>query len=111
VIILLSNSAALRKAVKDALAPTKVTARKITPKQAARAKADAVVTTTALTSQVSWLAMRLMTPLIFVLPEAAAALNDYVASRPDAVLAGNDLQKIDSLVRAETKAGEQEVLL
>lgn len=110
-IVLLSNAVALRKTVKDALAPRKVTARRVTPKQAARATADAVVTTTALTSQVSWLAMRLDTPWIFVLPEATEALNDFVAERPDAVLAGNDLQKIDALVRAESKAGAQETLL
>lgn len=110
-IILLSNSAALRKAVRDALAPAQVTGRRVTPEQAARITADAIVTTTALTSSVSWLSLRLGCGLIFVLPEAAVALNEFCATRPTVYLAGNDLQKIDALVRAEIKGGEQEVLL
>lgn len=110
-IVLLSNSAALRNAVRDALAPLPVTARRVTPKQAAHVKADVVVTTTGLTSQVSWLSMRLGCPLVFVLPEAGKALTDYCAARSSVTLAGNDLQKIDSLVRAEVKGGEQEILL
>lgn len=111
-ITLLSNTAALRKTVKDALAPTKVRARKITAKQASRGlEADAVVTTTAINSSVARTAMRLGTGLIFVLPEAAEALGEFVARNPEAILAGNDIGKIDALVRADMRAGEQEVLL
>lgn len=112
-IILLSNTAVLRKTVKNVLAPTKVRARRISPKQAAgsRVTADAVVTTTSITSAVARTAMRLGTGLIFVLPEATEALVAWVAEHPDGVLAGNDIGKVDALVRAESKPGEQEVLL
>ncbi|MEU7814058.1 hypothetical protein [Pseudonocardia sp. NPDC049154] len=110
-ITLLSNTQALRKVVKDALAPTKVRARRVTARQAGRIEADAVVTTTSITSSVAKLAMRVGTGLIFVLPEAVESLTLYVAEHPDAVLAGNDIGKIDSLVRAEQRGGEQEVLL
>lgn len=111
-ITLLSNTQALRKTVKEALAPTKVRARKITAKQAGKGlEADAVVTTTSINSQVAKTAMRLGTALIFVLPEATDALVEFVARNPEATLAGNDIGRIDSLVRADMKAGEQEVLL
>jgi hypothetical protein len=112
-VVLLSNSPGLRKAVRNALAPLKVTAQRVTPTEAGRVglKADAIATTTALTSQVAWLSMRLGCPLVFVLPEAAQALTDFVAKNPGAVLAGNDLARADSLFRAETAGGEQEVIL
>lgn len=110
-IVLLSNTQALRKAVRDALAPEKVTAKRVTPKQAAELRADAVVTTSDISSSVARLAMRVGTAFIFVLPEAAKALNEFCADRPSVVLAGHDLGRIDSLVNAEARGGEQTVIL
>lgn len=111
-VTLLSNAAPLRKAVKDALAPRSVTARRVTPKEAGvLGHADAVVTTTDLNASVERLAMRVGTGFIFVLPEAAEALAGFVDNREDVVLVGHDLGKIDSLVRAEMTAGEQTVIL
>lgn len=114
-ILLLSNDARLRKAVKSALAPRKVTARKVTTDTVPQ-RADAVVTISAISSAVGFLSMRLGTAYIYVLPEAVDALVSFVDDRDAAgesvVLAGGDVSKLDSLVKASVSgAGEQEVIL
>ena len=115
-ILLWSNSPGVRKATKDGLAPLKVRARGCGPRNVP-AKAHAVVTTGALNSSVERLAARLGTCWIFVLPEAIAALADFVESSPAAqgeavVLAGNDIASIDRLAKADMNIDkQQEVLL
>lgn len=110
-VLLWSNSPGVRKATKNAVAPLKAAARGCGPRNMPRT-ADAVVTTGALNSSVERLAARLGTPWVFVLPEAATALADFVGRPGGAVLAGADLASLDSLAKADMNVNkQQEVLL
>lgn len=112
VALLISNSVGVRRAVRDALAPSKVRARGCGPRSLPHT-ADAVVTTAALNSQVERLAARVGTWQVFVLPEAVEALCDFVAARPDTVLVGADIASQDRLAKADMNphSMQQEVLL
>lgn len=114
---LVSNSPGVRKAVKDALAPDKVRARGCGPRNVPH-RADAVVTTGALNPSVERLAARLGTWQVFVLPEAVAALADFIGRLPAAqgdgtpLLVGADLASMDRLAKADLNVSkQQEVLL
>lgn len=114
---LVSNSPGLRRAVKDALAPDKVTARGCGPRNIPT-KADAVVTTGALSPAVERLAARLGTWQVFVLPEAVAALADFIGRLPAAqgdalpLLVGADTASVERLAKADLNvSAQQEVLL
>lgn len=116
-VLLWSNSPTVRKATKDGLAPVKARARGCGPRNAPRT-AQAVVTTGALNPSVERLAARLGTCWIFVLPEAVAALGDFVEALSAAqdsstvVLAGADLASLDRLAKADMNIDkQQEVLL
>lgn len=113
---LVSNSPTVRKAVKEGIAPLKATARGCGPRNVPH-RADAVVTTSALNSSVERLAARLGTCWIFVLPEALAALQDFIESSPAAqgerrLLVGADVASLDRLAKADMDVNrQQEVLL
>lgn len=118
--VLLSNDPRIRKSVKEALAPLEVVARKVTVDTLPTRKdrVAGIVTVSAINSEVSFMTMRLDSPLIFVLPEAVAALGKFVSNYHspqeggDLILAGADLARLSTLLRAEMNTtAEQEVLL
>lgn len=101
---LVSNSAAIRKAVKEALAPTRVVARGAST-STKPTRGDMVVTTGRLTSGVEYLAASFGTPHVVVLPEAAAYLADWLARRHEPgvdapVLIGADLANHERMATA-----------
>lgn len=105
-VLLWSNSPGVRRAVKDGVAPLKVSARGCGPRNVPH-RADAVVTTGALSAATERLAARLGTALVYVLPEAADALADLVTSLEEPVLAGSDLASMDRLSAADLNVGKQ----
>ena len=116
-ILLLSNSTAIRKQVKDALAPRRVTARKVTVKTMP-GRADAVVTKAAISSRIAFLSMSMGTGYVFVLPESVAALGEFVDTRPpreggtdSIVLVGGDVAGLDPLAADKQASTDQEVIL
>lgn len=116
-ILLLSNSQQIRRQVKEALSPRKVTARKVTTKSMPT-RADAVVSKAALNASTEFLAMRLKCSFhVFVFPEAVAALEELVKSgrlplEGDTItLAGADIAKFDPMSRAAQQNTEQDIIL
>lgn len=105
---LVSNSARIRNAVREALAPAPVLARGASS-STKPTRADAVITTGRLSSSGEYLAASLGTPWVFVLPEAADYLTGWLARRhePGAtapVLVGIDIGDHAQLAKAGLNA-------
>jgi hypothetical protein len=113
-VLLRSNNQQLRKAVKEALSPVKVTARRVSFANMPN-RASAIVTTSAIGSRTSFLAMRMGTGLMFVLPEAAMALEDHCKRQPPEgntiVLVGADVAQFDPIAAGKQTDDDQEVIL